>query len=257
MKYLVTISLLFISIIAYCQQGNLTTIKLKTGLETEVKVLSIEKNKMTIEKAGGANAVITADVIESIDGMSYEDFLLGFQNGTSNTTNFPLNEAGEIEYTEVVQVDGVSANELYVRAKEWLALTFVSSKSVIQLEDKEAGKIIGKGISEIFASPFSGERTYSYGYIEFTLEIQVKEGRCKYKISNISHDFGEQSNGLGGSMVSLRDLLAEPKPSLGLVVPNKKMWGIIRNASDKEIKGIINSFKEKITSKSDRSSDDW
>jgi hypothetical protein len=127
MKYLLTISLLFISILAYCQQGNYITLKLKTGLEVEVKVLSMEKKKITIEKENRTTSTINAEVIESIDGMSYDEFYDNFDEGSLSTSMFPLNADGEIEFTEVVQVDGVNADELFIRAREWLALTFVSS----------------------------------------------------------------------------------------------------------------------------------
>ena len=80
---------------------------------------------------------------------------------------------GEIIYTSVVNVDSTKSNELYVRANEWFVNTFKSAKDVIQLSDKEAGKIIGKGV-------------FSTGLftIHFTVEIQTKDGKYKYAFSN-------------------------------------------------------------------------
>jgi len=58
---------------------------------------------------------------------------------------FPLDENGEIVYTEIVKVDSIKAKDLYVRAYTWFANSFVNAKNVIQLNDKEAGRILGKG----------------------------------------------------------------------------------------------------------------
>ena len=58
----------------------------------------------------------------------------------------PISEkTGKVCYEDVVKVEGVSASDLYVRANEWFAKTFNSANAVIQMQDKEAGKIIGKG----------------------------------------------------------------------------------------------------------------
>jgi hypothetical protein len=65
------------------------------------------------------------------------------QNTISNI--FPIAANGEIIYSEKVDVDSIKSTELYVRAHEWFAKTFKSAQSVIQLDDKEAGKILGKG----------------------------------------------------------------------------------------------------------------
>lgn len=49
------------------------------------------------------------------------------------------------EYTGIVQVAGVSKEELYTRARSWFVKTYKDADVVIQMDDKDAGKIIGKG----------------------------------------------------------------------------------------------------------------
>ena len=44
---------------------------------------------------------------------------------------------------EIIEVPGTK-EELFVKANEWMVRTFNNAKSVIQFQDKEAGKIMGK-----------------------------------------------------------------------------------------------------------------
>ena len=41
---------------------------------------------------------------------------------------------------------------LFVRANEWFAIKFVSANDVIQMIDKDAGKIVGKGYVKVVYS---------------------------------------------------------------------------------------------------------
>src|SRR6266496_2496034 len=66
--------------------------------------------------------------------------------GLSQEIRFPVDTVtGEIKFTEVVYVDSISKLLLYSRAREWFTKAFKSSKAVLDLDDKENGKLIGKG----------------------------------------------------------------------------------------------------------------
>jgi|ERR1035437_207025 hypothetical protein len=107
----------------------------------------------------------------------------------SQTNVFPLDANGEIVYSGIVNVDSINSKELYVRAHTWFANTFKSAKSVIQLDDKEAGKIIGKGFIEV-VTPFKAGVMGTVGFVGnvyFTLDIQTKDGKYKYVLSNFSY----------------------------------------------------------------------
>lgn len=88
----------------------------------------------------------------------------------------------KIDYQGVVKADGLTKDELYTRAREWFAKTFNSAKDVIQMDDKSAGKIIGKGAA-------NGSYFYLLTTIRFTLyytvSITVKDGRYRYEITDI------------------------------------------------------------------------
>lgn len=85
------------------------------------------------------------------------------------------------EYSEVVEVTGKSADQLYSKANEWFALTFKSAKDVIQLNDPTEKKIIGKGIKRI--QYLIGRYKTSLD-MNFTLMVQFKDGKFKYNIQS-------------------------------------------------------------------------
>lgn len=90
-------------------------------------------------------------------------------------------DTGLITYTEVVEVEG-TAQELYIKAKEWFVNAYRDSKSVIQVDSKDEYKIIGKGVLLI---PFGGHGRK----IWHTVTIQCKDDRYKYTIDNIIIDW--------------------------------------------------------------------
>jgi hypothetical protein len=98
---------------------------------------------------------------------------------------------GQYEFTEVVQLDSTYKKDaLYRNAKLFFANISKSAKDVLQYDDREEGKVIGKGIIQItghqnvLLSAFSEVRTTN-----FTLEISCKDGRYKYRMFGFSSDF--------------------------------------------------------------------
>lgn len=79
------------------------------------------------------------------------------------------------------RIDTVKAtkDELYSYSKIWLAKAFNSSKSVIQLDDKEAGSIICKG--QLLNEEKLRTSTVHYDS-KYTLEITVRDNKYRIKI---------------------------------------------------------------------------
>ena len=66
----------------------------------------------------------------------------------------PVNqETKKLDFTEIINVDSTTQKELYARARAWFALNFVSSKAVLEMDDKENGQLIGKVITEMAPKP--------------------------------------------------------------------------------------------------------
>lgn len=109
--------------------------------------------------------------------------ILPFASNGQVIDELPTDESGKINYNGVVQIDSVSAKELYFRSKQFFVNTFKSANDVIQMDDKEAGIIVGKGFNDIYikivASPTALQMWYS-------IKIQSKEGRYRYEIYDIN-----------------------------------------------------------------------
>ena len=86
----------------------------------------------------------------------------------------------QLQIQEVIEVNQPQ-DTLYVRAMDWLAKTFRSSKKVIQYEDKVAGRIVGKGIMKVtYVKGFGSLDTW------FTLTLEIKDNKTRVTISDIS-----------------------------------------------------------------------
>jgi hypothetical protein len=101
--------------------------------------------------------------------------------GTAQPATYPRDATtGLIDYTEVVTVENASQAELYKRGKIWLASAFKSAKDVVQAEDKDAGFIIAKGVSQIVIKSVGMGTPQNLFY---TLKINYKDGRYKYELT--------------------------------------------------------------------------
>ncbi|MHA4844471.1 DUF4468 domain-containing protein [Flavitalea antarctica] len=88
-----------------------------------------------------------------------------------------------VSYTGVVEVSGMTKDQLFANARQWFNKTFVSSNQVIQIADKESGELSGKGIMQLrFTSTFNGSKKQE-AYSDFTLDIAIKDGKYKYDLS--------------------------------------------------------------------------
>jgi hypothetical protein len=96
------------------------------------------------------------------------------------------NAQEKLSFEKVIPVEGVDKQTLFVGIKEWIGLNFNSAKSVIEVEDKEAGLIVGKSNIEYEKSTF-GYGCYG-GWLNFNIRIQCRDGRFKVELTNFVHE---------------------------------------------------------------------
>lgn len=155
-----------------------------------------------------------------------------------------------VAYTGVVEVPGATQAQLYSRAYEWVAKTFNSAQNVIQMQDKESGKIIVKGVVKAY------NKKYDEGYNSFTLSLYMKDGKYKYDITNFKNEHkvvGAKYNG----DYSLGNFEQE-KPSFQMAMMNgriQKTWNVVRYNNDLEMKATIASLNAAMTAKTKDKSD--
>lgn len=146
-----------------------------------------------------------------------------------------------ITYTEVIEVPGISKDELYRRATVWFSKAFRSGKAVIDLQDKEAGKLIGKGYAgSTVKVPLIGKQ--DAGDIRMTIAIDVKDGKYRYIVDNFIHE-APMATGQG-KWFSVGPLEQEKsKGGFGLR-PSNSEWRELKENVFKTIEGLAEDLKK-------------
>jgi hypothetical protein len=164
-----------------------------------------------------------------------------------------------LEYSKVVNVDTtLSSKELYNRARAWFAETYRSAQDVIQMDDKEIGKIIGKGNMKYVSSVFVGSNG-TKGWIRYTISIQVKDGRYKYDISNFLHE-GNAFNPYGAISFGLITNSIECPYKTGSMSGQKwknKVWKDIKETIEANISPLSQSIISAMGKPAKAKDSDW
>lgn len=169
--------------------------------------------------------------------------------GQKNIPNLPIDSlSGKITYTEVVYVDSlVNKQELFSRAREWFAKAYKSSTNVIQMEDKENGKLVGKALMAVQFKAFIGNQYFPGGYINYTISIYIKHGRYKYEVTDFYHT---------GEYVQ-NQKIPDGGPCEKMITETKGFWGnsykktylLFLYQMDNNIKALIESLKTALSTK--------
>lgn len=134
----------------------------------------------------------------------------------------PLDSVSKkISFSNVVLSKGTK-EVLFDKALEWFALNFKSSNDVIQIKDKEAGKILGSfTIYNSDAGPVSGN-----------IIILLKDGKYKYTITDLMFN--------GSKNYKPWALEEDPNPwSVGLM---KKGIKFIKENSYNRVRSLVESL---------------
>lgn len=89
-----------------------------------------------------------------------------------------LDKNNALTYTQVVEAQGKTKEQLYVLINYWYTNTFNSGKAVIQLNDKDAGVIIGKGFLEGVAIHSGGVNSYKVNICPI-IKTDIKDGKIR------------------------------------------------------------------------------
>jgi hypothetical protein len=160
--------------------------------------------------------------------------VFSIDNYGQDAPKFPIDEqSGKIVYTEVVNIDSTSRSELYLRAKTWFVHNFNSANNVIQLDDKESGKLIGNALFDVRLSLMSKQNA---GFVRFLVEIQVKDGRYKYTFTDFWHEAGTTDIATPGD-------LTLKEPGGGIMSMGIKNWNGIKSQTISTVTSMILSLK--------------
>lgn len=80
-------------------------------------------------------------------------------------------------FEKIIEISNKSKADLYINANSWFVETFNSAESVIEFQDKEAGKIMGKYV-------FSYVEGIYYYDVRQTISIDVKDNKVRIVIND-------------------------------------------------------------------------
>jgi hypothetical protein len=164
-----------------------------------------------------------------------------------------------LTYGNVIKVDSmISTRQLYARCRSWFAESYRSAQDVIQMDDKENGKIIGKGNLKYSSKIFVGSEA-TKGWVRYTVSIQVKPGRYKYELTNFNHEGNPLNDGekLSFGLITTE---TECPYKIGLLTGKgwrNKVWRDIKENIEINIIPLIESLKITIGKPADDKDSNW
>jgi hypothetical protein len=157
----------------------------------------------------------------------------------------PKSNSSSFEFSLVDTIQGTK-NELYVKSYEWIAKTFTSAKDVIQMNDKEAGKIIAKAVIAVPGTKNGYGMTMGDDYVHYTISIDVKDNRYRCIISDFYHEGGNYSNShpcSGGS-------LDNNNSACSTMYMSVNRWNNIKTIVQKDAESNLSALKKYVRTKS-------
>ncbi len=160
-----------------------------------------------------------------------------------------------LKWEEVVTVDStVNKTELYSRARQWFSNTFKSEKDVVSVSDKESGEISGNAVVEYKSDRFYFGVVCVNGYVNFKINVYVKDGRYKYVFHSFDHEGSFYQGNKPISYGILTNSEIAPKPTRGGA--NNKAWAEIKDQTTRQVNALIESLKTSMLRKSEVQ-DNW
>jgi len=154
---------------------------------------------------------------------------------------YTTSEDGRAKFEAIIETKG-EKDKLFLKGKEWIYKTYKSGDAVINVDDKEQGRIFGKGKGkDLFIREF-GQKN-DFGHFKYNITIDFKDNKARIIIDEITQH--------AGGLLGMKDGAdySESFPSTWLKVAmkaNQKRWDTIKADAASEFNGIIESFKMEI-----------
>lgn len=97
-----------------------------------------------------------------------------------------LDDNGNVTYVQVVDAPDLSKDEIYTRVLDYFVYSYGSGKSVIQTQDKELGRVVGKGLYNNVHIGISIITTYIDCW--HIVRVDVREGRARIILTLTKYD---------------------------------------------------------------------
>lgn len=149
-----------------------------------------------------------------------------------------------IAYRHLVPVTGVNKDQLFQRGKSWFEEKFMSSKLVLQSENKETGELQGKGIMT-FKLDVSGKPVESK--VTYDVVIKVANTGYLFTVGNFVHEFVKSEfSGFGLLTTSVNNPVTKP------IFDKQRMnylWAEVKQDVGLRIEPLMDKLKVKMKDK--------
>lgn len=105
-----------------------------------------------------------------------------------------LDKNKALTYTQIIECTGKSKEQLYIILNYWYSNSFGSGKAVIQLNDKDAGVIIGKGYVDNIAQHVGGLDAFTVN-ITPIIKTDIKDGKVRVTYTIPSYEIEKKQGG--------------------------------------------------------------
>jgi hypothetical protein len=159
----------------------------------------------------------------------------------STVTEFPVKE-GKLYYEGVVDVPATSKQaDLYRTGRTWFVDTYVDAKEVLQLDDKADGKMMGKGR---YKYSFLNGINISQVLMRFTLALDVKDGKYRYRMYNFEGD-NTNTSMLGGANATQLRILDYNQCYVDLKADKRAKYNLkVLQGMDTQVQFIVASLQK-------------
>jgi hypothetical protein len=110
----------------------------------------------------------------------------------------------------------LSKDKIYDASLEWMARTFNDSKAVIEIKDKENGKIVGKGVTD------SIDTMNNPLQCVYTMVIEIKDNKYRTTYNNFYTTFRGESVTTERAIIPLKE---------NLIVLDNSLYSFIQNST--------------------------
>lgn len=150
---------------------------------------------------------------------------------------FSFTVSAQVTFEQVIETIGTK-DQVFLKSKEWLFRTYNSGKTVLQFEDKEAGKIQGKARTANVAVKEMGVNQ-DLGSFTYDVTLDVKENKARITISNIMYERGSLSALKSGS--AFREAYPSTWPRIAQKAQQKR-WDALKQDTEKQLQSVMASY---------------
>jgi|GEM_PF-2746504 len=156
-------------------------------------------------------------------------------------TEFPIKE-DKLYYEGVVDVTPTAKQlDLYRTGRTWFVDTYVDAKEVLQLDDKADGKMMGKGR---YKYSFLNGINISQVLMRFTLALDVKDGKYRYRMYNFEGD-NVNTSLLGGANATQLRILDYNQCYVDYKADKRAKYNLkVLQGMDAQVKTIVASLQK-------------